>query len=230
MTSDSTRGTAIKAPEWMVSNVAPSTPRGKRTKERLMQAAEELFRTRHYKDIAVTDIAAAGKISIGSFYRYFDNKEELFVVLLSQVFWRLYHATRGTWRSGDPFSVNLLRTTTTYLTAYYENRHFLRSALETTAESNRVREMWWAVRRDLYTHMVAKLRDDQAASSLPPLDPEITIRALSGMVEEYAFRTFSDEEFGPVSDADIEPAARVLAEIWFRTLFGGREPEADPAG
>lgn len=228
--TDSTRSDDTETPEWMVPDVAPSTPRGQRTKERLMQAAEELFRTRHYKDIAVTDIATAGRISIGSFYRYFDNKEELFVVLLSQVFWRLYHATRGTWRSGDPYSVNLLRTTTTYLKAYYENRHFLRSALETTAESSRVRDMWWAVRRDLYMHMLTKLREDQAVSPLPALDPEITIRALSGMVEEYAFRTFSNEEFGYVSGADIEPAARVLAGIWFRAIFGSTEPDAGPTG
>jgi AcrR family transcriptional regulator len=53
-----------------------------RTRERILEVAEELFGSRSYAETKVADVAAAAGIATGSVYRYFPNKRELLVEVL----------------------------------------------------------------------------------------------------------------------------------------------------
>jgi AcrR family transcriptional regulator len=208
-------------PPWVrVPDLAP-TKRGERTRRRIIEAAEELFRDfDNYENIAVSDIARASRTSVGTIYRYFDSKEGLLHLVLSNAFWRMYQASRGTWRKGDPPEANLRRTTETYLRAYWKERAFIRLARRLVSTSESVRELWWAMRSELRQLMRMRLEQDQAIAKVLPLDPELMIRMLGGMIDDYAARAFIDEEFGAASPADIPVVAGVIAEIWYRAVFG----------
>lgn len=210
----------VPSPEWIVGSSPALTSRGERTRQKIVAAARSLVEEQPYDSVAVSDIARRSGTSVGSFYRYFTNKESLLVSLLSDAFWDMYSATRGSWDTKLPFLENLIATTRSYLQAYRRNGRLLKSAAKAAETSDEVRRMWWSMRRDLYTHMAGRLQQDQAMSPLPALDPTITIRALGGMIESYARRTFADEEFGPVTDADVIRASEVLARLWCRTVFG----------
>jgi AcrR family transcriptional regulator len=194
-----------------------------------MTTATELFQERGYGAVSVADIAEVSGLSVGSFYRYFPNKEELLIQLLSQVFWDMYNSTRGAWNPGHAPLSNLERTTQRYLSSYWEHRGLLRCAFQVVADSERVCAMWWAMRRDLYEHMLVHLRQDQATSRMAPLDPMITMRALGGMVEEFARRAFVDEEFGRATKSQVASSSVVLARIWYRAVFG-EEPDEPGVG
>jgi AcrR family transcriptional regulator len=59
----------------------PSGPRsrkGARTRARLLTAAKETFEQNGFLDARVSDIAERAGLSHGSFYHYFDSKEEIF--------------------------------------------------------------------------------------------------------------------------------------------------------
>ena len=56
-------------------------PRGQKTKQLLLDAGAAVLPTRGYHDARVDDIVAAAGVSHGSFYRYFDNKDDFFRVL-----------------------------------------------------------------------------------------------------------------------------------------------------
>jgi AcrR family transcriptional regulator len=66
---------------------AKSTPRralgpsGERTRSRLITAGARVFRSRGYHETRVDDIVKQAGVSHGSFYRYFENKDDLFFVL-----------------------------------------------------------------------------------------------------------------------------------------------------
>ena len=57
------------------------TPAGRKTRTRLLEAARRVITARGYHDARVDDIVELAETSHGTFYRYFDNKEELFRVL-----------------------------------------------------------------------------------------------------------------------------------------------------
>jgi AcrR family transcriptional regulator len=209
------------APTWVHSPALAPTARGERTRQRIIEAAEQLFRTASsYDNIGVADIARASKTSVGTIYRYFESKEDLLHLVLSNSFWRMFKASRGIWRPEDPPEVNFERTTLAYLEAFFEERTFLRLALSLVSTSDTVRDTWWSMRKELRGRMRARLEQDLALGSAPPLDPEIAIRALLAMVDAYAAHAFIDEEYGPASIDEIPNVASVLAQIWYRAVIG----------
>lgn len=56
-------------------------PRGQKTRQKLLDAGSAVLPVRGYHDTRVDDIVEAAGVSHGSFYRYFENKDDLFHVL-----------------------------------------------------------------------------------------------------------------------------------------------------
>jgi len=61
---------------------APRTERGRRTVRKLLQAASLEFGERGYHDAAITGITSRAGVALGTFYTYFESKEELFRALV----------------------------------------------------------------------------------------------------------------------------------------------------
>ena len=57
---------------------APRSRKGIATRARLIGAAKEVFEEAGFLDARITDIAQHAGISQGSFYHYFDSKEQIF--------------------------------------------------------------------------------------------------------------------------------------------------------
>ncbi len=73
------------------SDKIPKTARGKRTREKLLQAAEIEFGERGFHDAAISGITARAGVALGTFYVYFDSKQEIFRALVSY----MGHLTRA---------------------------------------------------------------------------------------------------------------------------------------
>lgn len=70
----------------IVAPVEPAAPaglrsRGERTRESLLRAGAEVLPSRGYHDTRVDDIVEAAGVSHGTFYRYFDSKDDFFRTL-----------------------------------------------------------------------------------------------------------------------------------------------------
>lgn len=209
-----------RVPHFFRRPATAPTARGEKTRQRIVSAAERLFlNASSYENIGVADIARASKTSVGTIYRYFESKEELLHLVLSNAFQRMYLASRGSWRPEDSPLLNIERTTRAYLEAYWEERSFLRLARSLIGTSESVRDSWWGINRELRARMRARLEQDQAVAGSPALDSELMIRCLAGMVDGYAARAFIDEEYGPMSKKDIPRVAHVLAHVWFRAVW-----------
>ena len=61
---------------------APRTERGRRTVRKLLEAAAQEFGERGYHEAAITGITARAGVALGTFYTYFQSKEELFRALV----------------------------------------------------------------------------------------------------------------------------------------------------
>jgi AcrR family transcriptional regulator len=73
----------------------PSSARsskGVRTRERLVEAAKEIFEEHGFLDARITDITERADQSHGSFYYYFDSKEDVFREIAANVDERLLFA------------------------------------------------------------------------------------------------------------------------------------------
>ncbi|WP_293972335.1 TetR/AcrR family transcriptional regulator [Sphingomonas sp.] len=60
----------------------PKTARGRRTLRALLDAAAEEFGERGFHEASISRITQRAGVAIGSFYTYFDSKEEIFTALV----------------------------------------------------------------------------------------------------------------------------------------------------
>lgn len=71
------------------------TARGEATRQRLLDAAEALFGQRGFHDTSIVDVTRGAGVGHGTFYLYFNGKEEIFRELVR----RLSHQLRATLRA-----------------------------------------------------------------------------------------------------------------------------------
>jgi AcrR family transcriptional regulator len=65
------------------SEKLPKTSRGQITREKLLKAAEAEFGARGFHAVAINDITRSAGVALGTFYVYFESKEEIFRALVS---------------------------------------------------------------------------------------------------------------------------------------------------
>jgi AcrR family transcriptional regulator len=69
----------------------PKTARGRKTRDRLLEAAEVEFGEKGFHDAAISGITYRAGVALGSFYTYFDSKQEIFAALVSYMSERTRH-------------------------------------------------------------------------------------------------------------------------------------------
>lgn len=70
---------------------SPRTERGRKTLRRVLEAAAAEFGERGYHEAAITGITQRAGVALGTFYTYFNTKEEVFRALVRD----MSHATRA---------------------------------------------------------------------------------------------------------------------------------------
>ncbi|MBL0698349.1 TetR/AcrR family transcriptional regulator [Comamonas sp. JC664] len=67
----------------------PVTPRGQRTRAKLLKAAESVFGEKGYERASIADITRKGGVALGTFYVYFPDKQSIFVEVVDELGTRL---------------------------------------------------------------------------------------------------------------------------------------------
>lgn len=192
----------------------PRTARGARTRAALVAAARRVFERDGYLSARLTDITAEAKCSTGSFYTYFDNKEEVFAAVLEEAQEEMLHPhVREVLGDEDPVAV-IEAANRAYLEAYERHAKLMRLLDEVATIDDDVRE-FRRRRGALFAERNARsIRDLQARGLADPdLDPDLTARALSGMVGRLANSVYVLGE-----PADREALVATLTRLWANAL------------
>ena len=64
---------------------SPRTARGELTRRKILDAARAEFGSRGFADTGITEITRTAKVALGTFYTYFDSKEEVFRALVQDM-------------------------------------------------------------------------------------------------------------------------------------------------
>ena len=75
----------------LANDKTPRTDRGRKTLRRLLEAAAAEFGERGFHEAAITGITQRAGVALGTFYTYFESKEEVFRALVRD----MSHATRA---------------------------------------------------------------------------------------------------------------------------------------
>jgi AcrR family transcriptional regulator len=193
---------------------SPSSGRGQRTRQALVDAARVVFERDGYLNTRITDIAAEANVASGSFYTYFNSKEEIFDAVVESVEEDMLHLhVRERVGDNDPRSL-ISAANEDYLKAYERNARLM-AVFEQVAQIDdhfhalRVRRSEAFLRRN--AKMIAELQ--QRGEADPSLDPLVTAEALSWMVSRMAYSVFVLGKSIP-----IELLTETLNRLWLNAL------------
>lgn len=118
----------------------PLTPRGWNTRNKLVVAARAVFSRAPFSEVKITDITAEAGVASGTFYTYFESKDEIFAEVAAQVLEEMSAAAAD--EPDNPEQRDIVRdieySTRRYYRVIYENRQIARSIEEIHAGDGRV--------------------------------------------------------------------------------------------
>jgi AcrR family transcriptional regulator len=197
------------------------TARGLATQAALVRAAQKVFERDGFLDARIADITATARTATGSFYTYFNGKEEIFLAVVEALDEVGLHPPSLEYvaeKHADPADLiaDITAHHRAYLETYHRNAKMMRVVEEVTNISDSFRrertaraQAWIEASRDA----IAKLQRERRADR--DLDPLTAARALSLMLSRSAYVTFVLEEEGADS---IEGLARTLTRLWVNAL------------
>lgn len=196
----------------------PLSPRGERTRRSLLQAAEDVFADLGYHDASIVKITDAAGVAQGTFYLYFQSKQQVFDELVLDLNRRVRRAmsegaAQGTTRaererlgfrgyfrftSQHPALYRIIRQ------AEIVAPHILRQHYERIAEG-----------------YVAGLQEAMDDGEIVSADPEVLAWILMGVGEIIGMRWILWGDAGEVPDAVLDEMAAFVARG-----LGAREEQA----
>ncbi len=193
---------------------APRSKRGERTRATLVAAARTVFERDGFLDARITDITKEAGVASGTFYTYFDNKEEAFKAVVEEVQEDMLHP-RLRERLGDEDPLALIDAANReYLLAYKRNARLMALFEQVAQIDDEFRELRRKrgaafVRRN--AKMIRRLQESGRAD--PDLDPLIAAHALSGMVGRIAYSVYNLGE-----RIAFERLVTTLDQLWVNAL------------
>ena len=197
----------------------PTTRKGRQTRQHLLAAARRVFARDGYVNARMADIASEAGMSMGGLYRYFEDKENVFAVLVADIHEELFTASRASTHdfAREPFAA-LREANLGYLRHYDEQRDVMRTLVEAAAVDPRFREIWWTMRSRHAARFTQAVHDSFGIDELDGIDVRTAADAMTCMVEQVAYVWYGH---GDLHDrhVDLEEAAEVVTRAWFRLFF-----------
>jgi AcrR family transcriptional regulator len=164
----------------------PATARGRRTRERLLNAAEAVFGERGYHEASIVDITQRAKVALGTFYVYFPDKKAAFEELVRTLNRRLRAEIRAAVAELEDRLEQELVGFWTFFRFVQRHRNLYRIIRQAEFVDESLYRWHY---RTLQAGYIEGLKRAQAAGQVrPDLDPEALAYLLMGMAEALGMR------------------------------------------
>jgi AcrR family transcriptional regulator len=193
----------------------PRTRRGRETRERLLAAARTVFETRGFLDTRIADICKEAGLAHGTFYIYFQTKEEVFYALVDAVVADRYLLTNVPEDVGGTVADRFAYTLQQYFSEMKRQGRWTRITEQVATFDDRMRAHRLHIReqfRDRIQHGIERLQAQGAAD--PDISAPMTAEAVVSMISNFAYMNITLGE----KDLDIDLAVTTLTNIWARAI------------
>ena len=171
--------------------IGPRSRKGVQTRARLVEAAKKVFEDQGFLEARISDIAERAGLSHGSFYHYFESKDEVFLEVAEALEDRLIsHSVVHSGlldASGGDVVDRLRESNRAYLSDYREEARIMGVIEQVSRHHEAVREVRFR-RQKFYTEQtevsIRALQKQGLAD--PSLDASIAAPALTAMVTRFA--------------------------------------------
>lgn len=197
------------------------------TRQRLVQAAREVFGSLGYVATRVDDIAERAGTSHGTFYTYFKDKKAVLVALTTEIAHSLYGAalvpSLEPEQGARPRELVRARIAS-FLETYRRHWDVIRSWTQAEGMHPDVEQAKSRIRRAIVVAVAELLHRDKARGLIASdLRTDFFATALVAMTEGFANDRFASGEEVTARDLDD------LTDLWARALYKGDSPPGEPS-
>lgn len=209
----------------VVPNDIVLTDRTRETFNTLLAAAREIFEDEGFDGASISSIVDRAGVSRGTFYIYFESKEDVLRTLAEQIERNIQSMQVGldeTVSEEGVRSYDLVRASTRRFLRFYREHARMMAVLEQVAtHDDEFRKLRLRMRRSSAVRAIGLIERLQRAGLAPEnLDSRYAAIALTGMVDRFAYVWFVLEE-----DFDEDTAVDVLGRLWMQAICGAPAPE-----
>lgn len=156
--------------------------RGRATRDALLDAAQRVFESVGFLDARVEQIAQEAGVAYGTFYRYFESKEDAFRELSSRLFTEMH--SREPWAVDLTPTQRLIASNHAYYQAYRRNAKMLAIVEQVATFNEEFRALRHEHRGQLIDRTAGAIRHWQSEGLVRrSLEPVMAARAMSAMVD-----------------------------------------------
>jgi AcrR family transcriptional regulator len=159
--------------------------KGERTRRRLLDAAEEIFAELGYHDASIVKITESAQVAQGTFYIYFQSKQEIFDELVEDLNRRVRHAMSEGARQGTSRAESERLGFAGFFRFTAEHPGLYRVIRQAEFASPGALQRHYQTIADGY---IAGLRQAMADGEIARADPEVLAFALMGIGELIGMR------------------------------------------
>jgi len=178
-------------------------------KAEIVNAAIEVFSQKGYHSAKVSDITRKAGISIGTFYVHFQNKRDLFIEVVEEVFRHIVGDAARNIKGEQDLGKRLVirgRTFFENYTRYVEILNQLRA--EIASDEQWPQEKLNRMYKALTGPVIKEAREGVERGEIrAEVDPELLAFALTGLIEVLSFRISLDSKY------TLEDAMRFIGEL-----------------
>lgn len=153
------------------------------TRRALLTAARSVLVQHGYARATVAQIARAAGRAHGTFYLYFENKEDIYSTLLEDMWTSLKDQSRDVWRRDVPLE-SVRATVDRYVAAFEENVDLWRLLDEMSVTNPRFLELRDETRRQFVRKIQRGIEGSLSQADVGDMRTEIVAELLAGMVDE----------------------------------------------
>lgn len=199
----------------------PKQARSKKTKEKIVQAAIELFQERGYEKTTSNDIASEAGVSVGSFYVYFTDKRQLLLAIFDRLADELYKNIFDGLKPEHLFDSNLRRRIRQAVANTIIDKQKY-SGLHRVVSELLLKDRNFAERhKAVMARSIAKLQELISLAEKAGLTWNIDVEAAAFVVQRVVFDISQDYVTG-CCEFDKDRAIDALADMIHRFVFRPR--------
>jgi AcrR family transcriptional regulator len=204
------------------SQVAPKQARSKQTREKIVQAAIEMFEQRGYEKTTSNDIASEAGVSVGSFYVYFSDKRQLLLTIFDRLADDLFKNVFDNVKPEHLFDSDLrARIRQAVAKSVVEKQEH--SGLHRVICELVMKDTEFAARQKSLIHRsIARLHEIISLANKAQLTWEIDVEAASFIVHRVVFDISQDYVTG-CCEFNQDRAIDALSDMIYRFLFKPRQ-------
>ncbi|WP_319450533.1 MULTISPECIES: TetR/AcrR family transcriptional regulator [unclassified Mycobacterium] len=199
----------------------PTTKR-QSTEAALLDAAREVFAELGYLNAKISDITSRAGRSIGSFYNYYETKQQLLEALLERFPAEIVERTRD--ELTDDWGANVEAAVRAYFRTFRDYLPEMIGVFQLSMTDASAAAWWRAQRAYGIRSVLALIGEVEKGGTAVDLDHAVFASAIVSMLESYCWTWMAAGGDDVDADIDEETAVHTLAEMWRRAMLNSASP------